>query len=190
MKTTPSRSPWWKTAPQALRLWTPRQWWAALGFSAGFALLVGVSTVIIPNTFFSREIPTEWWDYPVWLLTAVLAGMLAATYVRPAAAGPAVTVSKGDVRAGRTGMVGAVLGWFAVGCPVCNKLALLALGYSGALHGFGAAQPFLAALAIGLTAVALVVRLRGQISCPAQNAASPRGDARYVVAAGVSEVAQ
>lgn len=162
-------------AVRALGLWTPRQWLAAGGFTIGFALLVGISTVIIPNSMFSREIPTEWWDYPVWLLTSVLAGLLAATYVRPSAGGDASALNKRDSRVGRTGAAGAVLGWFAVGCPVCNKLALLALGYSGALHGFGAAQPFLAALAIILSGVALVVRLRGQVACPVQNAASARG---------------
>ena len=36
------------------------------------------------------------------------------------------------------------LAWFAVGCPVCNKLALLALGYSGAITWFTPVQPFLA----------------------------------------------
>ncbi len=153
----------------ALRLWTARQWGAAGLFTLVFGLLVGLSTVIIPNSFFSREIPTVWWDYPVWILTSMLAGMLAATYVRPRANSAALTLSTRDNRAGRTGIIGAVLGWFAVGCPVCNKLALLALGYSGALHGFGAAQPFLAAIAIIVTAIALVVRLRGQLSCPVQN---------------------
>ncbi len=160
---------------QALSLWTSRQWLAAAGFIAGFALLVGLSTVIIPNPIFSREIPTQWWDYPVWIITAVLAGLLAATYVRPSAQSEGGVLTRSDSRAGRTGAVGAVLGWFAVGCPVCNKLALLALGYSGALHGFGAVQPYLAALAIALTGVALVVRLRGQVACPVQNAVSPRG---------------
>src|SRR5690625_458823 len=168
------------TPMRALRLWTPRQWWASAGFTAGFALLVGLSTVLIPNNVFSRDIPAEWWDYPVWLVTAVLAGLLAATYVRPRSTGPAPgSAGDGRTAAGRTGMVGAVLGWFAVGCPVCNKLALLALGYSGALHGFGAVQPYLAAAAIGLSAVALVVRLRGQVACPVQNPA-----ARQVAAAG------
>lgn len=162
-------------ALRALSLWTRRQWLAAAGFTGGFGLLVGVSTVIIPNSMFSREIPTLWWDYPVWIVTSLLAGLLAATYVRPAPAGEQAKVTKRDARAGRTGAVGAVLAWFAVGCPVCNKLALLALGYSGALHGFGAAQPFLAVLAIALSGIALVVRLRGQISCPVQNAASARG---------------
>lgn len=171
------REPWWRDSGRALRLWTPRQWWAAAAFAAGFGILVGVSTVIIPNTFFARDIPTVWWDYPVWVITAVLAGMLAATYVRPTAGGAQPTLGKRDARAGRTGAIGAVLGWFAVGCPVCNKLALLALGYSGALHGFGAAQPYLAALAIGLSGIALAVRLRGQVACPVQNAASSRGSA-------------
>lgn len=158
-----------RESASALRLWTSRQWIAAGGFTILFGVLVGVSTVIIPNTVFSREIPTEWWDYPVWVVTAILAGMLAATYVKPSAGAKDLALSTRDTRAGRTGMVGAVLGWFAVGCPVCNKIALLALGYSGALHGFGAAQPFLAVGAIALTGFALVVRLRGQLSCPVQN---------------------
>jgi hypothetical protein len=65
----------------------------------------------------------------------------------------------------RFGMVGGVLAWFAVGCPVCNKLALLALGYSGAITWFAPVQPFLAAAALITTAGALLVRLRGQILC-------------------------
>ena len=64
-------------------------------------------------------------------------------------------------------MAGVALAWFAVGCPVCNKIALLALGYSGALTWFAPAQPYLAAAALLLTAGALVVRLRGQVYCRA-----------------------
>ena len=63
-------------------------------------------------------------------------------------------------------MAGTVLGWFAVGCPVCNKLALLALGYSGALTWFAPVQAYLAVAAVGLLGVALVRRLRGQLACP------------------------
>ncbi|HIW67205.1 MAG TPA: hypothetical protein H9878_03610, partial [Candidatus Dietzia merdigallinarum] len=68
-------------------------------------------------------------------------------------------------RSSRLGFVGAFLAWFAVGCPVCNKLALLVLGYSGAITWFAPMQPFLAVIALVLTAVALVVRLRGQVAC-------------------------
>jgi hypothetical protein len=160
----------------ALRSWTRRQVLAAIGLAIGFALLIGVPTVLIPNPVFGREIPVVAWNYPVWIVTSLLAGMLAATYVRPARAVAAVSV-EGAAPAGqdsdaapdaasRFGMVGGVLAWFAVGCPVCNKIALLALGYSGALTWFAPVQPYLAAIAMLLTGGALVFRLRGQVFCP------------------------
>ena len=63
-------------------------------------------------------------------------------------------------RAGTTGVLGATLGWLAVGCPVCNKLIVLALGSSGALSWFAPAQPWLAALSIVLLVAALAWRAR------------------------------
>lgn len=134
-----------------------------------FALLIGLPTVIIPNPVFGREIAVLAWNYPVWIGSSVLAGMLAATYVRPSskdATAKAETARVEGSRQGKLGMVGTVLAWFAVGCPVCNKLALLALGYSGALTWFAPFQPSLAAAALLLTGGALVFRLRGQVSCP------------------------
>src|SRR5699024_2872153 len=71
-----------------------------------------------------------------------------------------------ESRSARTGTAAGILAWFAVGCPVCNKLALLALGYSGALTWFAPAQPFLAAPALVLSVLAVVWRLRGQVACP------------------------
>jgi hypothetical protein len=64
-------------------------------------------------------------------------------------------------------MLGGVLSYLAVGCPVCNKIALLALGYSGALRWFAPAQPWLAAAGVGLLAYAFHRRLRGEIACAA-----------------------
>ncbi|WP_149204941.1 hypothetical protein [Actinotalea subterranea] len=161
----------------ALRSWTRRQAWAAVLFTIVFGLLIGVSTVLIPNPVFGREIPVVAWNYPVWVVTSVLAGMLAATYVRAgradASAGSdgagAATEVDDDApvdAASRLGMAGGVLTWFAVGCPVCNKIALLALGYSGALTWFAPVQPYLAGVAMLMTAGALVFRLRGQVFCP------------------------
>lgn len=72
----------------------------------------------------------------------------------------------GERRSSRMGVAGGILAWFVVGCPVCNKIALLALGYSGAITWFAPVQPLLAVVAMILTAVALVWRLRGQVSCP------------------------
>ena len=155
-----------EAAALALRSWTPRQHLAAAGFAVAFALLIGIPTVLIPNPVFGRQVPVQAWNYPVWIASSILGGMLAASYVRHARDEVDATRADdaGDAPS-RFGMVGGVLAWFAVGCPVCNKLALLALGYSGAITWFAPVQPFLAAAALITTAGALVVRLRGQILC-------------------------
>jgi hypothetical protein len=54
---------------------------------------------------------------------------------------------------------------FAVGCPVCNKPALLLLGSAGAVSWFAPLQPVLGGLAIVVLLVAVVLRLRRQASC-------------------------
>lgn len=164
-------------AARALRMWTARQALVAIVAAVVIGLIIGIATVLIPNPIFGREIPPVWWNYPVWLLTSALSGMLVATYVQAGA--PAerpgsepgenpATAEPDDLsrRTSRMGMAGGILAWFAVGCPVCNKLALLALGYSGAITWFTPVQPFLAIGAMILTGVALVWRLRGQVACP------------------------
>lgn len=174
-------------ALRGLRTWGPRRVATAVGVAVVFGLLLGVATVLIPNPVFTREIPPVWWNYPVWILTSVLSGMLVGTYVRerpPAGSPPSGgidAVGYDDTaearRSSRLGFVGAFLAWFAVGCPVCNKFALLALGYSGAITWFAPVQPFLGIIALALTAVALVVRLRGEVACvlpPARTVAAAR----------------
>lgn len=147
----------------ALRMWSVRQVLIAAGAALVVAVVIGVATVLIPNPIFGRDIPPVWWNYPVWLVTAAFSGLLFATYIRqPSPDSEDAT----DLRSSRFGVAGGVLAWFAVGCPVCNKVALLALGYGGAITWFAPVQPFLAALALVLSAVALVWRLRGQVACP------------------------
>ncbi|HLS49799.1 MAG TPA: hypothetical protein VK024_07370 [Actinomycetaceae bacterium] len=155
---------------QVLRGWSPRRWAVAAGVAVGYGVLVGIATVIIPNPVFTRDIPVVAWNYPVLILTALVVGMLAATYVR-APNGPSGAGERAERRTRRAGMAGGLLTWFAVGCPVCNKIALLALGYSGALTWFAPAQPFLALAALALAGWALVARLRGEISCAVPAAA-------------------
>ena len=48
---------------------------------------------------------------------------------------------------------------------MCNKIALLALGYTGALQWFAPVQPLLAVGAVALLGYALWRRLRGEIAC-------------------------
>ena len=151
---------------EGLRRWTPRHLVVAGSVSLAVALLIGVATVLIPNPVFARDIPPVWWNAPVWIRPSILSGRLAATYVRPGVPDGTPDPDPSATRSSRLGMAGGVLAWFAVGCPVCNKLALVALGYSGAITYFAPVQPYLAAAALALTAVALVVRLRNQVLCP------------------------
>ncbi|QGF25081.1 hypothetical protein Rai3103_04560 [Raineyella fluvialis] len=145
-----------------LRGWPPSRWAAAAGGAVGTILVVGLPTVLIPNSVFARAVPVTWWAWPTLIVTAVLAGLVGATYVRRGStSAEAPSASHGS----KAGMAGGLLSYFAVGCPVCNKIALLALGYSGALRWFAPAQPFLALLGIGLLAYALHRRLRGDMAC-------------------------
>ena len=179
---------WWdqcrsslSLAVVALRSWGPRQLSAAFIAAAVVAVIIGVATVLIPNPVFARDIPPVWWDYPVWLLSSAMMGMLIATYVRPLqepdpTTEPAPTradtadvqgaAERSEKHGARAGGAAGILAWFAVGCPVCNKIALLALGYTGALTWFAPFQPVLAVTALILAGIALVWRLKGQVACP------------------------
>ena len=143
------------TAWRTLATWPARRWLVASGWTLSTVLVVGISTVLIPNPIFGREIAATWWSWPALIATALLAGLVGATYVRTQAAAPT----------SRVGMAGGLLTFFAVGCPVCNKVALIALGYSGALQWFAPVQPVLAIAGIALLGYALHRRLQGEIAC-------------------------
>lgn len=165
-----------RLAGRALKSWQARQVIAGVIAALLVALVTGFATVLIPNDLFTRDIPPTWWDHPVWITTSILSGVLIATYVRPdnsatpketstAANANAQHESTRQERSGKIGMLGGFLAWFAVGCPVCNKIALLVLGYSGALTWFAPFQPVLAVSAMLLTGVAVIWRLKGQVAC-------------------------
>ena len=160
----------------ALRLWSLRRWLTAAAASVVTALVVAVPTAMVPTPVFGREVPTTWWAWPVLVLTSVLSGLLFATYVRePGTAAP--TAASID----RRGALGGLLTFFAVGCPVCNKLALVALGYAGALRWFAPVQPFLAVGGVALLAWALRARLRGQLACPTPTRQEPEVADRFAL---------
>lgn len=148
-----------RTTWEELRTWPARRWYFALATAAATIVLVAIPTVLIPNPWFAREIPPTAWSWPVLIVTGVLAGLVAATYV-------ARKDGDSKERGGVLGTAGALGAFFAVGCPVCNKLVLLAIGYTGALQFFEPFQPFLAAGSIALLALALVMRVRRERSCP------------------------
>jgi len=142
----------------SLRLWSSRRWVTAAVSGVIVAALVALPTAVIPNPIFGRDIEVTWWSYPVVLLSGILGGLLIATYVREPGNEEIDTAAK-------VGTAGGLLAFFAVGCPVCNKLVLLALGTSGAISWFAPIQPFLAVASVIVMAWALHIRLRGMAAC-------------------------
>lgn len=153
------------TIRASLSGWSRRRWSVALLAGLGTALLVAVPTAVIPTPIFGRAIAVTWWSYPVVLVTGILGGLLIATYVREPDVDPGESPTDDVDRASKVGMAGAMVSFFAVGCPVCNKLVLLALGASGAVTWFAPVQPFLAAASIALMVLALRIRLRNEVAC-------------------------
>ncbi len=147
---------------ETLKAWPAARWWFAVAMASVSALAIGLPTDVIPNPVFGRQgTPVEPWALPVLAITAVLSGVLFATYYQDGE-----TDSRSELdRSSRLGSVGGLLSFFAVGCPICNKLVVIALGTSGALTWFAPVQPYLGVVALGLLVWALRVRLRGEVAC-------------------------
>lgn len=150
----------------ASRIFDPRfMGWAAL-WSVASLLVFGVVSAIIPNPIFGRQIPPEPFAIATWLASAPLMGLVAATYTVPAPPPAVTTLSPVAVapEGPRNGsLFGSVAGFgtfLAIGCPVCNKVALLLLGTSGAMTLYAPIQPLIGGASLALLAGTLVWRLR------------------------------
>lgn len=153
-----------------LRTWPALRWLTAVAATAVFAIAAGAPTDVIPNPVFHRVVPVTWWSYPALAATALLGGLITASYIRS----PATPSASGKAAGG--GLLSAL----AIGCPACNKLVILALGTTGALSIWAPLQPLLAAASIALLTWALRTRLAGELACPVPVAAdvdAPRDNA-------------
>jgi hypothetical protein len=83
--------------------------------------------------------------------SAILLGLTTATDLqRPIQEGErSGTVATGD----------SLLSLFAIGCPVCNKLVVFAIGAGGTMRWFAPVQPVLAIVSLAMLAAALWTRL-------------------------------
>jgi hypothetical protein len=139
---------------------------AAAAWALVSLLAFGLVSAIIPNPVFGRQIPPEPFAIWVWLLSAPLMGLVMATYTTPLPAGsagplrivdvPVAEASRGSV----LGTIGGFGAFLAIGCPLCNKVALLLLGAGGAMSLYAPIQPFIGAASIVLLGVTLAWRLR------------------------------
>jgi len=136
--------------------------WSAAAGVAGLVVF-GLVSAIIPNPVFGREIPPEPFAIAVWLASGLLMGLLAGTYLAPPPTPLVALPGDGGVSARRTstlGYAGGLAAFLAIGCPVCNKIALVLLGASGALSIWAPLQPLVGLASLGLLVAALAWRLR------------------------------
>lgn len=159
----------------------PRLILAGLALGVAVLLAFGLGTGIIPNPVIGRMLAPEPFAIATWVASAPLAGFVLATYLVPKAS----TVPVIELPARRDGSTAGTIGGFAaflaIGCPLCNKVALVLLGASGTMSFFAPAQPFIAAASLALLAATLLWRLdlraRG-LACRTQPMAGERGAAR------------
>lgn len=145
-------------------------------WAIGSGLVFGIVSAIIPNPVFGRSVAPTTFAIWTWLLSAPLMGIVMATYTARAAA-PQSPIELVPLEAAaaerRTTALGSIAGlgaFLAIGCPVCNKIALLLLGASGAMSVYAPIQPFigLASLALLIVTAAWRLRLRASgAACPA-----------------------
>ena len=146
----------------------------ALAWTAISLVVFGLVTAIIPNPVFGRQIPPEPFAYWVWLASAPLMGLVGATYTAPpresatavamplgSATAVATMPGAADDRSGSTlGTIAGLGAFLAIGCPVCNKLALVLLGTSGALSIWAPLQPVIGWASLVLLGATLAWRFR------------------------------
>jgi hypothetical protein len=135
-----------------LRMFTLRSWLVAAVGGGAALLLVGIPTAVIANPLFTRMTPVRTQDYVFWIATGLLSGLLAGTFALGRSADiPGKALS------------GFVLADLAIGCPICNKVVVLALGVSGALNFFAPLQFYIGLASLVLLAFALLVRSRALV---------------------------
>jgi hypothetical protein len=162
--------------------YAPLQDRSLIVWSGGWTVVIlsvyGLVSAIIPNPFFARGLAPEPFAVAVWLLSAPMMGVVMATYFASLPSGVPVAVDAPRARDGTTaGTVGGFVAFLAIGCPTCNKIALVLLGTSGAANVFGAVQPLLGVASLALLAGTLAWRLRlrargGACAVPRRGSAS------------------
>lgn len=126
-----------------------RGWSVALLATIIVAIFTGIPTAVVPSPIFGRSVEVRQQDYAFWAASSVLLGFVLATFLAAPAA-----------RAKTPAFAGGFLSYVAVGCPTCNKLAVVLLGSSGALNVFGPLQLFIGMASVGLLLWTVVLRAR------------------------------
>jgi hypothetical protein len=143
----------WYDTRLAIASFTLRAWLVALTGAVGTLVALAIPTAIIRISLFTRMTPVRFQDYVLWILSAILSGLIAGTFVLKGAA-----TNEGKALTG--------LGFadLAIGCPICNKIVVALIGVSGALRYFAPFQVILGIAALLFLAWALALRARSLVA--------------------------
>lgn len=124
-------------------------------------LVFGAPTGLIPNPLFGRMIPSTLLDYVFLALTSLLLAAYVALhlYAKSSDRKPATVSAYG-------GLLGGVM---AFGCPLCNKVFVLALGTSSILNYIEPFRPVIGAVSFAVMGVAVYLKAKtslGATACP------------------------
>ncbi len=134
-----------------------RFWGLSALLALGAAVVIGVPTMLIPTPLFHRMTPTSLLDYVIWGISAGLLGpLLALAILSPSSIDASASQRSGGLRA----LLGGILSFLSVGCPVCNQLVVLLLGVGGTMTFFNPLRPFLGSASIMILAVTLFLHVR------------------------------
>lgn len=137
------------------RWWSAGQWRLAAAVSVFAFLIIGEIGETLPPESVGRVYPVEWWNWTTLVASAVLLGLIAATFAVP---GGRVLTGAGS---GSAGTVAAIV----MACPVCSPLAIPLLGTGGLLAFLVPARGWLALASVVLLALTLLLRLRASTTC-------------------------
>jgi hypothetical protein len=130
-------------------MFSPKAWIITTLAAATGLAVIGLTTAIFENWFFVRMTPVRAQDYVIWVVSAVLIGLIGGSYfVDRSKSGDGKIVS------------GGVLSVLAVGCPICNKPVVLLLGTSGALTFFAPVQLYIGIASVLLLGWTLLLRVK------------------------------
>jgi len=111
--------------------------------------------------------PTGPQDYVIWIVSTLLLGPLLALMTLYPMPSPKAAPGKRSIAGTGRAFGAALLSFFSVGCPVCNKVVVLLLGLGGAMTIFNPLRPFLGFASIVLLGVTLFLRVRVvRYGCP------------------------
>jgi len=145
------------TTLQQVRWWSAGQWRLATAVSVAAFFVIGEIGQTLPPENTGRMYPVEWWNWATLFASAVLIGLIAATFVTPGSR------RRGFAGAG-SGSAGTVAA-IAMACPVCSPLAIPLLGTGGALAFLTPDRGWVALGSVVLLALTLLLRLRASTTC-------------------------